>query len=305
MNTSGTLPIASGRAAAANMAVAHGVPDFASITTTMANVTGLWGEGGEALLQKYDIFHEGLNYLTAVLWLSSYAALLMKLKRDRSALGLSLQTLLALALSEVNNVFISLVLYNLAGTPIGYDFFLCDLMTLFLSVSVLIAVFRRFRNSYEEDKDAFGASLFNISSSRSSAFYRNRVHWLALYLIAFVLAVPLHALRRTALPSALSFWECFDEILLAIALLPQLYMFYSRRPRKVTHFLGTFVVFMLLARISSFCYWLLEPLFHPLHSGGRGLRMCTEGLNVCILVDFAYYYVTAKSQGFSDIALPI
>jgi len=276
---------------------------------TLAAVTHA---SAEPLLSDFAFLHDLLNYATAASWFCGYVALLQKLRRDRSALGLSLQTLTALVISELNTLLIILFVYISKGIHFGVDFILCDVATVVVSGWTLLTIHRKFFNSYEEDRDTFGKKFCPCSSSKGRSQYgvspgliSRRVHWLFLYLLAACFAVPLFVFRRQSLPPLLSFFECFDDMLLALALLPQLSMFYGKRPRRVSHLLGRFVVFLLLARVCSLFYWLTDPLFRSEPIPGRGVHISTEIINLAILSDFTYYYLTSSYKGHKDINLPL
>jgi len=232
----------------------------------------------------------------------AYAAVLWKLQTDRSALGMSLQTLFALVFTEINNVILQVMLSHKYKFPLGAAFYVCDVATTALSTFCFFYVLKHFYATYESTKDTFGLkffrAVFGAQVARSS-------YWLFLYLVAFMLAVPLFLFRRSPLPGAFSIYECFDDALLAVALLPQLYMFYNKRPRKVSGILGNFIIFLLMARLCALTYWLTYPLFKRGAIPSRGLHIATESLNILILIDFLYYYLVAKAKGMADISLPI
>ncbi|CDJ39349.1 hypothetical protein, conserved [Eimeria tenella] len=271
-------------------------------------------------LQRWSVVHDALNYSTAVFWLLAYGAVLQKVHRERSACGLSFQTLFALVVVEVSNVLLILSLLAFHGKPFHLDFFLVDCTSALVSIWAFVHLFRNFRASYEKQRDSFGQKylrLLRLPSCGASG------HLFFLYLLSFVLSFSMFLLRRSphapslgevarsssssrlAVGLLLSLWECFNDSVLALALLPQLQMFYSKRPRKVSNLLGTFVAMLFCARVLAFLYWLSFPLFHRSQPTGRGIHLATEALNILILLDFLYYYVKAKLAGQEDIALPI
>eukprot|EP01066_Platyproteum_vivax_P013700 Platyproteum_vivax@DN618_c0_g1_i1.p1 len=282
---------------------------------------------GNSMLMLSTTFHDATNYLTALLWFLAYASLLQKLRRERSAVGLSLQSLLALVLSELNSVALLLAVhFSVNDSKLNWDFLLCDTLTSLIAIATLYTVIRRFSNSYESHKDTFGrkfcsiiacCGLFQPGDYRlhekkdgplplSRGVCSGKCYWFFLYILAFAIAAPLFVFRRTGtIPPLLSAWECLDDSLLAVALIPQLFMFYNRRPRRVSQPLGRFVVLMLLARICSFSYWYTDPWFHRVGLPGRGVHLVTEALNILILLDFAYHFVKSSTKGYREVQLPI
>eukprot|EP00922_Rhytidocystis_sp_ex-Travisia-forbesii_P005268 GHVS01007682.1.p1 GENE.GHVS01007682.1~~GHVS01007682.1.p1 ORF type:complete len:357 (+),score=55.77 GHVS01007682.1:243-1313(+) len=260
-------------------------------------------------LAGYDIIHDLLNYGTAFWWFIAYAALLQKLRRERSALGLSLQTLFALVFVEVNNVILIVSLAVYLGKPVfQLDFWIVDCTTAIMSAYTFAYVYRNFFASYEKQKDTFGRKLCSVFCCFQTL--TEHYYGLFLYVLSALIALPIFLFRHTAPSSSstssiLSFWECFDDSVLSIALLPQLFMFYNKRPRKVNALLGRFVVCLLLARALAFAYWLTFPLFHAVPQRGRGVHLFTEALNLLILSDFVFYYIKAKLKGHQHVTLPI
>jgi len=96
------------------------------------------------VLHDFVIFHDALNYATAASWLCGYIALLQKLRRDRSAIGLSMQTLTALVISECNTLIIILLFYLLNHIEFGIGFVLCDVATVVISAWTLLIIHRKF-----------------------------------------------------------------------------------------------------------------------------------------------------------------
>eukprot|EP00922_Rhytidocystis_sp_ex-Travisia-forbesii_P066104 GHVS01098169.1.p1 GENE.GHVS01098169.1~~GHVS01098169.1.p1 ORF type:complete len:285 (+),score=18.92 GHVS01098169.1:293-1147(+) len=262
------------------------------------------------LLADYDVIHDLLNYGTAFWWFVAYASLLQKLKRERSSLGLSLQTLLALVFVEVNNVVLIVCLAVYLGKPVFHlDFWIVDCTTALMSAYTFIYVYRSFYASYEKQKDTFGKKIFGLFCCFQ--VFTDKYYGLFIYFLSALIALPIflcrHSLSMTSSlgASLLSYWECFDDSVLALALLPQLFMFYNKRPRKVNALLGRFVVCLLLARVLAFAYWLTFPWFHASPQRGRGVHLFTEALNILVLADFVFYYIKAKLKGQEHVTLPI
>eukprot|EP00919_Chromeraceae_sp_WS-2016_P063748 GHVR01150885.1.p1 GENE.GHVR01150885.1~~GHVR01150885.1.p1 ORF type:complete len:270 (-),score=25.46 GHVR01150885.1:18-827(-) len=251
---------------------------------------------------RFDFLHDALNYATAIFWFLAYLTILLKVHRDKSALGISLQSLFALFLSELNNVILQILLSFSYSFTLGKAFWACDVSTTLLSFLAWWYIFNFYYSSYERDRDTFGLKFCKLVLDPKKA---RAVYPLFVYLVALILTIPLFLLRRTRLSVVFSLYECMDDTLLAIALIPQLYMFYNKRPRKVSNLLGDFVVLLFMARMCALIYWLSYPLFHPGSVPSRGLHIGTEILNIIILADFLYHFAKAKYRRESDISLPI
>lgn len=271
------------------------------------------------LLHNWSFIHDVLNYSTAVFWFLAYAAIVQKVHKERNAYGLSFQTLFALVVVETSNVVLITSLLAYHTKPFHADFFLVDCTSAMISICVFVYLCRNFWSTYEKQRDTFGQKYLRLLKIPSCG---PAGHVCFLYILAFVVSFSMFLLRRSphapsisdltrygngrlAIGMLLSLWECFNDSVLALALLPQLFMFYNKRPRKVTNLLGTFVAMLFCARMLAFIYWLSFPLFHRGQPTGRGIHLATEALNILILLDFLYYYIKAKLSGQEDIALPI
>ncbi|KAF8821828.1 hypothetical protein IE077_001500 [Cardiosporidium cionae] len=242
--------------------------------------------------------HSMLSYASAFLWIIAYVALYQKLYQEKSAAGISLQSLIAFCFVELSEVFLLFINSKYIRFSFGYCISVCS--AAFVSSAALIHTYRNFISSYDWKKDGFGR---RFSTLVFPAFLK-RFYWLFLYLLAFALSIPFTVYRRADIPIVLSFLECFNDSIIAIALLPQLHMFYSSNHRAIKGLLGRFVICLLLARIFSFVYWLLYPSFYSIFPTGRGIHLLTDSLNVLILADFTYYFIKAKLQRMEDIDLP-
>eukprot|EP01071_Lankesteria_metandrocarpae_P005140 Lankesteria_metandrocarpae@DN3878_c0_g1_i2.p1 len=300
----------------------------------LENVGTALQKAGAAVLQKLrflennksplNVFHESLNASTSFFWLVAYAALLQKLRKERSARGVSFQTLFALMLTEVSNVGIMVVLSSQYDVSVSPFHMVCDGISALFSALTYWRVSRSFGSSYEEEKDTFGLLCCpcvkrgvavdtenstkprQYGGSASVKVLGFRLHWVTLYVLSGALATMLHFMRRKWLPGWLSLWECFTDSVTALALLPQLHQFYNRRPRKISNLLARFILFLLLARISSLLYWVTDVYFHGSFYPGRGVHIVAEGVNVLILLDFSCYYLMRTTIDSNDeISLPI
>lgn len=275
----------------------------------------------EPIFYSFASFIDVLNFATAVSWFFAYLSLFFKLKREKNIIGLSLQTILILVVAECNHVLITIILSSHYHVKLGLDFYLCDFSTALLSLATFTYIYSNFYETYEKNRDTFGLNITNllvgyISKANGDDAYdskkRNRVHptsknifWLAIYVINFFIGSIIFLFRKSSSPPLISFWESYMDSLLSLALLPQIYMFYNKKPRKVSSPLAHFVAFILLARMLMLLYWILYPLFKYSIVPGRRLHIFSESLNVIFLSHFMYHFLRSKFLGESDVSLPL
>eukprot|EP01054_Gregarina_sp_Poly1_P009367 Gregarina_sp_Poly_1__9366@NODE_583_length_7383_cov_511_461318_g452_i0_p2_GENE_NODE_583_length_7383_cov_511_461318_g452_i0NODE_583_length_7383_cov_511_461318_g452_i0_p2_ORF_typecomplete_len295_score36_22ER_lumen_recept/PF00810_18/3_8e11PQloop/PF04193_14/0_019PQloop/PF04193_14/21Flu_M2/PF00599_17/11Flu_M2/PF00599_17/12Ceramidase/PF05875_12/62Ceramidase/PF05875_12/0_13DUF2921/PF11145_8/5_7e02DUF2921/PF11145_8/0_063DUF3955/PF13127_6/2_5e03DUF3955/PF13127_6/1_2DUF3955/PF13127_6/1_4e03_NODE_583_length len=290
-------------------------------------------EGDGRAYALLSILHEILPVLATILWLIAYAALLQKLRRERSAQGLSLQSLFALLVAETLT-FAALIclLCGAFHDSVSLPLFCCQGVNCFLVLTTFSLAARNFSASYQAADDDFGrvscllikSSTSGDSVSTTKPMIQSRTkppsrllgtamamrgvfswHWLFLYVISGAAAVVIEICRaRRSLPLWLSFLESFAGAVMALALLPQVRMFYKAGRQRIAASLGRFVVAMLLARIVSLTYWLTDRLFHgDTVMPGRGVRLITEGLNILILSDFTWNLYKSRIKQPSPLPL--
>lgn len=278
-------------------------------------------------MQEKPIFHnfasllDVLNFATAVSWFFAYLSLFFKLKREKNIIGLSLQTLSILVVAEFNHVLITIILSSHYHVKLGLDFYICDCSTALLSLATFTYIYTNFYETYEKNRDTFGLNITNlivcwVSGTNGNDAYDNKKHnkihpasqnlfWLTIYVLNLFLGTIIYLFRKSSSPPLISFWESYMDSLLSLALLPQIYMFYNKKPRKVSSLLAHFVAFILLARVLMLFYWILYPLFKYSIVPGRRLHIFSESLNVVFLSHFMYHFIRSKILGEVDIFLPL
>ncbi|KAF7456423.1 ER lumen protein retaining receptor [Cryptosporidium felis] len=271
------------------------------------------------LLHNFAYLLDLINLATAISWLLAYIALFIKISRERNIFGLSLQTLLALVVAECNHVLITIVLSSHFNVNLGIDFYFCDCLTAIISIATFIYIINNYYETYERNRDNFGLNISNQIIRLISCYYPNeeakginkyhyisqKYHWLVIYLLNFFFGTTIFLFRKSSIPPLVSVWESYMDSLLTIALLPQVFMFYNKRPRKVSSLLAHFVVFILLARSLMLLYWILYPLFREIVIPGRRLHIFSESLNVLFLSQFLFYFIKSKLLGEKSIFLPM
>merc|ERR1739845_173012 len=90
------------------------------------------------------------------------------------------------------------------------------------------------------------------------------------------------------------------EVLFAMALLPQLWMFHQEK--RVPPILAWFVVLIAVGRLCILAFWIVFPFVHPwLKPTNRGGQMSSETMNILILSDFIFHWIRAKLRGDIDV----
>ncbi|KAK6590566.1 hypothetical protein RS030_152390 [Cryptosporidium xiaoi] len=262
-----------------------------------------------------------INIATAISWFFAYLSLLIKVRRNNNVIGLSLQTLIILVIAECNHVVITLVLSFYFGVVPGIDFYLCDCTTAMLSITTLVYILKNYGDIYEKERDNFGANIanyaFRLLLPKEGGIVRKKnkfedtdplaikYGWLSIYFVNVFISIALFAFRKSNLPALLSFWESYMDGLSSVALLPQLHMFFNKRPRKVPPTLIQFVSFILLGRLLMLLYWLLYPLFREALVPGRLLHISSELMNALLLSNFIFYNIRSKIINEKGETLPM
>lgn len=181
----------------------------------------------------------------------------------------------------------------------------------------------RYRRSYEEQYDTWGLNLANYAlyflgdPAVDTYEFRNAAHvghikprgkignfilrsyWVILYVAVLPLALFFWSVR-TYLKSSRSFDEfiiSYSDALRAVALLPQIYMFYAKTGRQLSEQLALMVFFEFINRWVAFIYWLSLPLFYePKTMRMRTYNLVVQMANIGFLLNFGYCYMTEKAK---------
>eukprot|EP01053_Blabericola_migrator_P010380 Blabericola_migrator_1__10379@NODE_585_length_7468_cov_222_283070_g432_i0_p3_GENE_NODE_585_length_7468_cov_222_283070_g432_i0NODE_585_length_7468_cov_222_283070_g432_i0_p3_ORF_typecomplete_len287_score19_66ER_lumen_recept/PF00810_18/3_2e11PQloop/PF04193_14/0_1PQloop/PF04193_14/9_3e03PQloop/PF04193_14/42DUF1129/PF06570_11/65DUF1129/PF06570_11/0_39Sulf_transp/PF04143_14/0_21DUF2921/PF11145_8/1_6e02DUF2921/PF11145_8/0_29MARVEL/PF01284_23/0_72MARVEL/PF01284_23/9_2e02_NODE_585_length_7468_cov_222_283 len=272
------------------------------------------------------LIHETLPITATVLWLIAYAALLQKLRKERSAQGISLQSLLALAVAEL------LMLISLAcidATPkfhstVSLPLLACQGLNTAMVWTTFVVAVRAFAASYQAEKDTFGkfTSLWQRQERsdpltpvppnpenkinteprlKGTPTYLAAVfhwHWITLYVLSALFAGVIELVRPSrGIPASLSYLESLAGMILALAFLPQSLMFYTAGRSRISPSLGRFIAAMLLARLVSLVYWVTDRYVRgSTVMPGRGIRLVMESLNIILLSDFTWSIYGPRSK---------
>lgn len=307
---------------------------FLMMTVVMAS-RGREGKKGGLFylsLSKYVWVHDACSWLHALMCITCYGVLTYKVYSDRSALGISLQTLCALCFSEFCGALLNIWFSIYTGIMLDWSFQV-DILSTMLSVLCLYTVWSKFPNTIEDQYDTFGLnilvrilSLFGSSSVDKEAIksgeragkirptgvvgsFSSSLYWLVLYILAIPLSIVFLMFRTKRRLGLITSLLAYDDAIRALALLPQLYMFHIKSPRKVSEHLALFMMFEFSLKILALIYWMSMPLFRIPHES-RNYNIVVQLFNIGILLDFAYHCFKAKMNGeksiqyASDLAIP-
>ena len=238
----------------------------------------------------------------------AFMAVLYQVRTKRSAQGLSLQTLSLVVTARVLHLLSHPFDLHFEPSMLpSWLYSLLDVASAFLGCFVLWWVSQHALDTYEGSKDTFGESLMRRfiwpdapSEGIPLVLVRAGFSWL----IALVLALIWWALRRSPQSFLASYFACVYEVLGAISLLPQLYMF--QKDRVASPQLANFVVLIALNRLCTLGFWIVYPwVYYWRYPDNRGIQMLSEFINILIISDFLFYYVRAKIRGEGFVRIPV
>ena len=265
----------------------------------------------------------------------TFVVVFLRLRKSRSAAGLSLQTLAtvvgarvlhllscsvetSVAGSRVHEaIFLSLVacLHECRGHYIGlhyrpnvlpwllYPFI--DVVSACIGCALLASFCLYYYPSYEKDKDNFGIHIFerlDLLPKNSPLKSSPMVAASFLYAVVAVLALMWYFVRRSQHGFWVSYFCCYYEAMGAVALIPQLWMFHQ--DKRVSPLLSYFVVLTALNRFFTLCFWICYPhVFLWRYPDNRGVQMVSETLNLLILSDFLFYWARSKIRGDEEVII--
>ena len=248
------------------------------------------------------IFSDFAIFLSDVSILASFVALYLQVKNRKSAVGISLQTVGAVAAARAIHVLSHpLDLHFMPDTiPFALSA-LMDYLNAGMGCFVLWFIVRNHWGTYEADKDNFSQNFLLKIGIDAKLVYKFRYAFI--YLFACVLAFIWYIFRRSSLSFFASYFCCYYEALGAVALLPQLWMF--QQDRVVSPQLANFVALTALNRVCTLVFWVSYPyIFWNRYPDNRGVQMTSEVLNLLILSDFLYYFIKARIKGQNVVVIP-
>mmetsp|Transcript_26409 Transcript_26409/g.54771 ORF Transcript_26409/g.54771 Transcript_26409/m.54771 type:complete len:264 (-) Transcript_26409:112-903(-) len=253
-----------------------------------------------------QLFLDSLIVCSDLSLLGTFLALFLKLQTSRSSAGLSLQTLISVVSARSLHLVSHLVRLHYQPTVVPWILFpVVDIVNASLGIVCVVIFTMFYYRSYEKEKDNFGIQAIErlgLLSQNVPLLQRNAIAMGLLYTGIAVVALMWYFVRRSHHSFALSYFCCYYEVLCAIALLPQLWMFHQ--DRRVQPLLANFVVLTAVSRVCTLLFWIFYPwVYHWSYPDNRGIQMASETLNILILSDFLYYWLRAKLRGQSEVTL--
>eukprot|EP00927_Polykrikos_kofoidii_P062473 TRINITY_DN57289_c0_g1_i1.p1 TRINITY_DN57289_c0_g1~~TRINITY_DN57289_c0_g1_i1.p1 ORF type:complete len:266 (-),score=29.65 TRINITY_DN57289_c0_g1_i1:284-1081(-) len=237
----------------------------------------------------------------------TFASLLLKLKRDQSLAGVSFQTVVTVVFARTQHIGSHFLRLHFGPSRLPWILYvMLDVMTAALGVFILAAFATRFGSTYEREKDNFGIQFFHRLGviPKSGECHEGPLLTLS-FLYSIVTAISFfwtcaYPVSRS-FKFATNFYCIFGEVLAAVALLPQLWMFHT--DKRVSRPLANFVVLTAMSRLFTIGFWVFYPTVHGFSPANRNVRMSIEAVNMVILADFLFYWLRSKLRGDSEVIL--
>lgn len=229
----------------------------------------------------------------------AFAAVSYQVAKHKSAAGLSLQSLSIVVFTRVFHLLSHPMDLHFEPTMIPFWVYgVFDVLTASFGVLLLYYILTKLLSTYEADLDSFG-DIIDFQSSTLGLLIRRIFVSIS---FSSVVGFLWWAIRRSHQSFASSYFACFYEVLGAVALFPQLWMF--QKTRVASAQLANFVAMMALNRICTLGFWIVYPwIFHWRYPDNRGIQMASEVINLLIISDFLYYYARAKLRGDEVVRL--
>ena len=262
----------------------------------------------------------------------TFVVVFLRLRKSRSAAGLSLQTLATVVGARVLHLIscstdlvcgffwrfrlrVGCWVDTCLGHYIGLHYRpnvlpwllypAIDVVSACIGCALLASFLLYYYPSYEKEKDNFGIHIFerlDLLPKNSPLKTSPIVAASFLYAVVAVLALMWYFVRRSQHGFWVSYFCCYYEAMGAVALIPQLWMFHQ--DKRVSPLLSYFVVLTALNRFFTLCFWICYPrVFLWRYPDNRGVQMASETLNILILSDFLFYWARSKLRGDSEVIL--
>jgi hypothetical protein len=251
---------------------------------------------------------DGLNLGYDIANAGTFVTILQQCHSTGSSARISYQSVVALVLFRclhfINHFFsnYSMPLLIPQALPLIVDF-----------VGAALAIFcacfllqRRLLQTYEQDKDDFGIQVFERLNCRPTVgLLRHRpIAGASLfYCVVALSAVVWYSVQGSGRPSLVGYSSSFCDVLGAMALLPQIWMFHKEK-RAPSH-LATTVLLVVGSRMCIISHIIVRPLVY-----GRTLilsmfvqHLCSETMFILIFADFLFFFARSKARGDKEIIL--
>lgn len=242
--------------------------------------------------------------------IASFAILGYRVHKERTIRGISLQSLAALVLCRVIHALSHILGMHHQSESFAVIYMIFDISASVVAVGTAHLCLKTYKGSYQADLDDFGLIALEYLHDKGfkkiipsqPRLYAN--YWSILYSVCACIGFCWFLIRRSHANWLFSFGICWYEVLTALAILPQMWMF--RKGRSVPTALAHYVVLSVLARAVLLLFWMYYPRAHNWrYPDNRGVQMAAEALNILILSDFLYCYVKSYRGGFQSGMLPV
>ena len=234
--------------------------------------------------------------------LGSFIALFLQVKNRKSAIGLSLQTVGAVAAARTLHLLSHPLKIHFQPDTLPFGLYvLLDYCNAIFGCYVLYYIWQNHMNTYESEKDNFSQNFW--AKLGIDKVIVHKLRYAFVYILAGVFGLIWHFVRRSHHTFFTSYFCCYYEALCALALLPQLWMF--QQDRVVSPQLANFVALTAANRLFTLIFWISYPyVYWNRYPDNRGVQMTSEILNLIILSDFLYYFIKARVKGQKVIVIP-
>mmetsp|Transcript_130681 Transcript_130681/g.378055 ORF Transcript_130681/g.378055 Transcript_130681/m.378055 type:complete len:263 (-) Transcript_130681:46-834(-) len=236
----------------------------------------------------------------------TFVSLALNLTRSKSGAGLSLQSLGTVVGARCLHLLSHFLRLHYIPAILPWLLYASmDVLNAIAGITLLGTFALRFFSTYEREKDDFGIHVFEKLDALPKAGPLRKSPAIAvtfLYMCIVVLALLWYCVRRSSHSFAISYFCCFYEVMGAVALIPQLWMF--QKDKRVSPLLANFVVLTAMNRLCTLVFWIAYPRVYVWrYPDNRGIQMASEMLNLLILSDFLFYWVRSKMRGDTEIIL--
>jgi len=257
------------------------------------------GWSGELLL-------DGLIMTSDLCTCGTFVSLYFKLRQSKTAAGLSLQTLMTVVGARTLHLLSHVIgLHYIPAVLPWILYVITDVINACVGAFVLFSFVTKYYDTYEKDKDNFGIHIFQkLDLLPKTGLFSGGplVSSMFLYSVVTVMAFGWYNVRRSHHSFITSYFCCFYEVMGAVALIPQLWLFQA--DKRVSPPLANFVVLTALNRLCTLSFWVLYPkIYLYRYPDNRGIQMCSEAMNILILSDFLYYWARSKLRGDKEVII--
>lgn len=253
-----------------------------------------------------QVFLDSLIFLSDVCLCGTLITICLKLWTSKSAVGLSLQTLFTVVGARTLHLVSHLISLHYVPAILPWLIYpTLDILNACLGAAMLGSFCFVFYSTYEKEKDNFGIHIFKRFDLLPKSGIWSEGPLVAasfLYFVIAIMALVWYRFRRAPHTFAVSYFCCFYEVMGAVALIPQLWMFH--KDKRVSPLLANFVVLTAVNRLCTLSFWVFYPWVYYYRSpDNRGIQMMSEVLNLLILSDFLFYWARSKLRGDREVVI--